>query len=159
MNKLATFMRESGPARALIPIGLILVIFGIIMFVINNKNKDFIEITSTVSNVELVEEAHTDTEGNEVPASYNVTVKYTVDDKEYEAILDNTSKYDVGDKMTIYYNPNDPTQITQTKSIIIPIVLVSVGAIALVGGIISVINAIKRYKKLKEQEKGWENNG
>ena len=158
MNKLALFMRESGPARALIPIGLILVIFGIIMFVINNKNKDYIEITSTVFNVELVEEAHTDTEGNDVPASYNIMVKYTVDGKEYEATLNNMSKYDVGDKITIYYNPNDPAQITQTKSIIIPIILVGFGAISLVGGVISGVNAIKKYKKMREQEKGWEIN-
>ena len=41
MNKLFTFMRESQTARFLIPVGLILTIFGIVMLVINIKNQNF----------------------------------------------------------------------------------------------------------------------
>ena len=159
MNKIVTFLRESGPARALVPIGLILIIFGVIMFSINQKNKDYIEIKSTVSNVVVVEEAHEDADGNTVDATYNVTVKYTVGEKEYESQLDNVSKYNIGDTVTIYYNPKDPSQITMTKSIILPIILVVVGVIAFVGGIISGVKTIKKFKRMKEQEKGWGNNG
>ena len=159
MNKIATFLRESGPARMLIPIGLVLVTFGVIMFVINNKNKNYIKIESTVINVVISEEAHEDLDGNHVDATYNVTVKYTVDGKEYEATLDNVSKYEIGDKVKIYYNPKDPSQITMTKGLIIPSIIIGVGIVALVSGIISGKRAIQRYKKMKEQEKGWVNNG
>ena len=107
--------------------------------------------------MKLSQEEYTDIDGNRVDATYNVTVKYTVDGKEYDAKLDDVSEYNVGDKMKIYYNPKDPSQITQTKSLIIPIVIVVAGIISLVGGIMSGLNAIKRYKKMKEQERGWNN--
>ena len=157
MNKIITFMRESGPARALIPMGLILIIFGIIMFVINSNNQDYIKIESIVSNVELVQEAYVDSDGNQVEAIYNAIVKYTVDEKEYEGVLENVSKYDIGDKVTIYYNPKNPKEITQIKSLVLPLIIIAAGIASLVGGIISATRAIKRYKQMKEQEKGWNN--
>ena len=157
MNKIFTFMRESSTARFFIPLGIFLIIFGVIMFVINSNNQNYIEIEAIVSNVKLSQEEYTDIDGNRVDATYNVTVKYTVDGKEYDAKLDDVSEYNVGDKMKIYYNSKDPSQITQTKSLIIPIVIVVAGIISLVGGIMSGLNAIKRYKKMKEQERGWNN--
>ena len=157
MNKIITFMRESGPARALIPLGVILIVCGVIFFIINKENQDYIQIESTVTNVELLEDEYLDADGNIVAATYSANVKYVVNDREYDAKLDNVSKYDIGDKVTIYYNPQDPNQVTMSKSLVLPIVLMVGGVAALVGGIISGVNAIKRYKKMKEQEKGWEN--
>ncbi len=157
MNKMFTFMRESGPARAFIPIGIILIIFGVIMFIINNKNQNYLEVVSTVSNVVERDAAYLDADGNHVDATYDITIKYTVDDKEYEGTLENVGKYNIGDKVTIYYNPNDPTQITQTKSLIIPMVIIILGIISFVAGIISATKAIKRYKESKKQEEGWAN--
>ena len=159
MNKFATFMRESGPARFLIPVGLILIIFGVIVFVINSKNQNYIKAEATITNVVLQEEEYLDNEGNRVEATYKLDIKYTVDDKEYTSYLDNMYKQNVGDKITIYYNPKDPSQITQTKSLILPIVIVVAGIASLVGGIVSAVNAVKRHKKMKEQERSWANNG
>ena len=150
MNKLFTLIRESNTARFLIPLGIGLIIFGIIMFVINSQNQDYIKITSTVSNVELAQEEYIDSDGNPVSATYNVNVKYTVNGKEYEAVLDNVSNYNIGDEITIYYNPEDPNQITQTKSLIFPIILIIGGLAAFIGGIISGINALKRFKNTAE---------
>ena len=157
MNKLFTFMRESGPARALIPIGLVLIIFGIVVFSINNKNQNYLEVESTVSNVKLVEEAYTDTDGNRVEATYDITVNYMVDGKDYYGELNGLSGYKVGDKIKIYYNPKNPSEITESKSLILPIAMIVGGTIALIAGIISATRAINRYKKMKEQEKGWAN--
>ena len=157
MNKVVTFFRESSVARFFIPAGLILIIFGVIVFIINTKNSNYVQIEATVSNVQIEEEAYIDNDGNHVEATYSISVKYTVDGKEYEAELGGLSKYNVGDKMKIYYNPSDPSQITQTKSLILPIVIIVAGVAALVGGIISGINAIKRYKKMKKEEEGWNN--
>ena len=157
MNKFLTFLRESSTARFFIPAGIILIAFGVFMFVINTKNQDYIKVESTVSNVKLVQEEYFDTDGNRVEATYDVIVKYTVDGKEYDGTLDNVSKYNIGDKVTIYYNPKDPSQITQTKSLILPIVIIILGVSSLTGGIVSAVNAVKRHKQMKEQERSWVN--
>ncbi len=157
MNNMFTFMRESSVARFFIPAGLLLIIVGVVIFFINVNNQNYVNVESTVSNVQLAEEAYTDADGNHVDATYNVSIKYTVDGKEYSSVLENVSKYKVGDKIKIYYNPKDPSQITQTKSLIIPIVIVVAGIASLIGGIISAVNAVKKHKKMKEQERSWEN--
>ena len=157
MNGIATFFRESKTARFLIPLGIILIIMSILLFVIGNHNKNYIKIESTVSKVELVKEETTDSEGNTDEAIYNIYVKYTVDGKEYDTELGEMSKRKVGDKITIVYNPNNPSEISQPSSIILNICLLVGGIVSLAGGIISSINAVKRYKKMKKQEEGWNN--
>ena len=157
MNKMFTFMRESQTARFFIPAGLILIIFGIVVFVITLNNQNYVKIEATVTNVEETQETNVDDGETNITTIYNATVNYIVDGKEYTQTLDNVSKCKVGDKMDIYYNPKDPNQITQTKSIILPIVIIVAGITSLTGGIISAINAVKRHKKMKEQERSWAN--
>ena len=157
MNNIATFFRESRTARFFIPAGIILIVFGIITFIISIKNQNYIETQATISKVELSQEAYTDSDGNYVEATYDISLKYTVGGKEYEEILGGLPKYNIGDKMKIYYNPSNPSQITQTKSLILPIAIIAGGLAALVGGIISAANAIKKQKTLKAQEEGWKN--
>ena len=157
MNKMFTFMRESQTARFFIPAGLILIIFGIVVFVITLNNQNYIKIEATVTNVEETQETNVDDDGTNTTTVYNATVNYTVGGKEYTQTLDNVSKCKIGDKMDIYYNPKDPNQITQTKSIILPIVIIVAGITSLTGGIISAINAVKRHKNMKEQERSWAN--
>ena len=157
MNKIATFFRESMTARFFIPVGIVLIIFGIASFIINSNNSNYIKVDAIVSKIELAQEAHLDENDNHVDATYNVYVKYTVDGKEYDTELGEFSNYKKGDKITIYYNPDDPSKITQTKSLILPIVITIGGIASLTFGIISGVNAIKKIKRMKEQEKGWAN--
>lgn len=157
MDKIITFMRESRVARFLIPLGLILIVFGIIIFIINMKNSNYLPVNVIVTKTELYEEAYTDTEGNHMDATYKVFVKYSVDGKDYETELGILSGYKENDRLNIYYNPDNPNEITQTKSLIIPIIMVAGGIASLIGGIVSGVNAYKRIKKMKEQEKGWVN--
>ena len=157
MNKMFTFMRESQTARFFIPAGLILIIFGIVVFVITLNNQNYVKIEATVTNVEETQETNVDDDGTNTTTVYNAMVNYTVGGKEYTQTLDNVSKCKIGDKMDIYYNPKDPNQITQTKSIILPIVIIVAGITSLTGGIISAINAVKRHKNMKEQERSWAN--
>jgi len=157
MNKIATILRESRVARFLIPAGIALIAFGIVFLIISIKNQNYIETESTVTAVEVDEPAHTDEKGNRVEETYKLTLKYTVDGKEYESEFGGMSKYAVGDKMKIYYNPANPNQITQTKSLIVPIIIIVVGIAGLAGGIVSGANAVKRYQRMKEQEKEWAN--
>ena len=157
MNKIASFMRESSAARFLLPVGIILIIFGVVMLIINTKNQNYIKIEATVTDVREEQETNTDADGTTTTTIYNVTVNYTVDGKEYTGDLDNVSKQKVGDKIDIYYNPKDPNQITQTKSLILPIAIIVAGIASLTGGIISAVNAVKRHKKMKDQERSWAN--
>ena len=157
MNKMFTFMRESQVARFFIPAGLIIIIFGIVVFVITLNNQDYIKIEATVANVSETQDTNVDSDGTNNTTVYNATLNYIVDGKEYIQTLDNVSKCKVGDKMIIYYNPNDPNQITQSKSVILPIAMIIGGVASLTGGIISAVNAVKRHKKMKEQERSWVN--
>lgn len=157
MNKMFTFMRESQTASFFIPLGLLLIVFGIVAFAITLKNQNYIKIEATVTNIEEVQETNIDDDETNIITVYNATVNYIVDGKEYTQTLDNVSKHKAGDKMDIYYNPDDPNQITQSKSIIVPIAMIICGIASLMGGIISAVNAIKRHKNMKEQERSWEN--
>ena len=155
MNSIATFFRESRIARFLIPLGIILIVFSIFMFITDNHNKNYIEIEATVSKVELTREATTDVDGNHEEAMYNIYVKYNVNDFEYDNLLGEMYKQKVGDKIKIVYNPDNPNEISQPGSMILNICLLAGGIISLVAGIISAINAIKRHKKMKSEEEAF----
>ena len=157
MNKMFSFMRESSTARFLIPTGIILIVFGIVFFVINKENQNYIKIESTVIDVKEEQDTVSDGDGIETTTIYNVTLTYIVDGKEYTATLDNVSKHKVGDKMDIYYNPEDPNQITQTKSLLLPIGIIMAGILSFIGGIVSALQAVNQHKKMKEQERSWQN--
>lgn len=157
MNSVASFFRESRTARFFIPLGIILIVFSVLLFVSDEYNKNYIKTEATVSKTELVREAITDDEGNHEEAMYKIFVKYMVNGKEYETELGEMYEHKVGDKITIVYNPDDPNQISQPSSMVLNIVLLVGGIAALVGGIISIINAVKRHKKMKLQEENWKN--
>ena len=67
------------------------------------------------------------------------------------------SKYKIGEKMKIYYDPSNPSQITQTISLILPVALIAGGVVSLIGGIVSAVTAVKKQKALKTQEEGFKN--
>ena len=157
MNNLATFFRESRVARFFIPFGIILIVFSIFLFIAGDHNKNYLATEAVVSKTELVKEGTYDSEGNYEEATYNIYVKYTVDGKEYETELGEMFERKVGDKINIVYNPANPEEISQPASLILNIVLLLGGIGALVGGIVSVINALKRNKKMRMQEEGWKN--
>ena len=157
MNGIATFFRESRTARFFIPLGIILIIVSIFLFISGNNTKDYIKTEATVSRAVLVKEATYDSEGNREEAMYQIYVKYTVDGKEYDTELGEMFEQKIGDKITIVYNPNNPNEISQPTSIIFNLVFLIGGIASLVGGTISAVNAVKRHKKMKEQERSWEN--
>ena len=156
MNGITRFFRESMTARFCIPVGIILIIFSIFMFFSDNKTKNYPKVEAVVSKTELYEEATTDAEGNHVDAVYDVYVKYTVDGVEYEEGIGLFSDFKVGDKKTFVYNPDNPKEISSPPNLLFTIVFFGLGVGLLVGGIISAVRAVKKYKKMKAQEEGWE---
>lgn len=155
MNKIITIIRESALARFLIPAGIILIVFGVVFFGASKRNQHYKQTSAQVTSVVQEEAASTDANGNRTEATYTLDIRYTVDGKEYENDLSGMSKHEVGDRITIYYDPADPNMITQTKSLIIPLVIIAAGIGACVGGIVSGVNAIRRYNRMKAQEREW----
>jgi len=157
LNGVARFFRESFWFRTLIPLGLVLIVMSILLFcgVFNNAN--YIKTDAVVSRTELYEEAYTDEQGEQHEATYRVFVQYTVNGVEYESELGIFSGYNVGRRVKIAYNPNNPTQISQPMGLVLPIILVVAGVASIVGGIVSGVVAIKKNNKLREQEKEWSN--
>ena len=155
MNKLATFMRATYIGRALIPIGLILMVVSIFVFRAVDHTSDFKKVDAVVSRLEPAEAEYTDNEGQHHDATDTVYMKYTVDGKEYEEEYGVFSGYKVGEKKTISYNPLNPMEIAQPTGIWLPIVMLGGGAALFAGGIISLIRAAKKQKALKKQEEEW----
>ncbi len=144
MNKLFTFFRESQTARFLIPVGLMLTIFGVIVFIINLNNQNYIKIEAIVTDVEMEEEVRADSDGNYIEEVYNVTLSYEVDGKEYSGELFNVGKHKKGDKIEAYYDPENPENITGSKSLVLPSILIVSGVISLVIGIVGGVKSIKK---------------
>ena len=55
------------------------------------------------------------------------------------------------------YDPKNPENIAQPIGIIFPIAMLSGGIVALVGAAATAVSAIKKRKKLENQEKEWTN--
>ena len=159
LNKVSKFFRESYWAMALIPVGIILMVVSIFVFNGVDHIKDFVKTEAVVTNTVLQEEEYTDINGNHYDATYTVYVKYTVDETEYENEYGIFSNYHVGDRVTICYNPDDPNEIAQPNGIAVPIIILALGIASFTGGIASIVVAVKKHKKLKEQEKEWSTDG
>lgn len=155
MNKLASFMRATYIGRALIPLGLILMIVSIFVFRSADHTQGFKKTESVVSRLEPGEDEYTESDGTLHEATDTVFIKYTVDGKEYETEFGVFPGYKIGDKIKIVYNPEDPKEISSPVGIVLPIVILAGGAALMIGGIISLIRAAKKQKALRKQEEGW----
>ncbi len=144
MKKIMDIVQETKGLMFLIPASIMLIIFGIIALVISINNQNYIEVEATITNVSVSQEAYIDTDGNRVDETYKVTVRYMVDERNYNGEIDGVSKYNIGDKMTIYYNPDNPNEITQTKSLILPILFIASGIVLFIGSIIYIILKLKK---------------
>lgn len=148
INKFARFMRNTGPARFLIPAGLILIIFGIIL--LGFKTDKYEE---TIGKVTRVEE-YLDQTGEDTQTVYDVDFEYTVGGNQYTGSFNGIGKaYKVGDNIKVFYDPEDPQKTTNAKTGIIPPIAIGLGALAIVGGVLSAIKAFKKSKELDEQIK------
>ena len=137
-NKLTRLMRNSGPARVLVPIGIILIVFGIIMFLFRPAG----ELVETVGTVTSVTEATADGDGKE----YDVGFSYTVDGREYQNVFPNlTGTFSIGDAIKVFYDSENPGNVANTKSggFIAP-VLIIFGVLAIAYGISKSARAFKR---------------
>lgn len=147
-NKFARLMRNTGPARFLIPAGIILIIFGIIL--LGFKTDNYVETVGKVTNVEQ----YLDHTGEDTRTVYDVSFDYTVDGKQYSGSFDGLGKaYNIGDDIKVFYDPENPQNTTNAKTGIFGPIAIGLGALALVGGVLSAVKAFKKSRELDEQIK------
>ncbi len=155
MNRFIQIMQATTLGRFLLPAGIIILLFGIVTFGVKDA-RNYVEVSAVISKAELVREAYTEN-GNHHDAEYDVYVKYTVNGREYESelgILAGNIK--TGESMKVFYNPEDPGEVVQMRNqALIPYICIGVGAIALIGGIISVVKAVQKINRLRQQEEEW----
>ena len=145
-NKFARFMRNTGPARFFVPLGVILIVVGIFLMSLNMGS--YLETVGKVTDVY-------ETRNQENSKVYDVSFTFTVDGKEYEGVFSElTEEYKVGDEIKVFYNPEDPTQTTNSKlgGIVAPI-MIGLGAVALVFGVFKTVKAFQKSKELDQVPK------
>ena len=143
LNKYSRFMRNTGPARVLVPLGAILVIFGILMTTFFTG--DALETVGKVTSVE--ESVNADKQ-----KEYDVSFDYTVDGKSYSntfyGLLDG---YNVGDEIKVFYDPSDPTRVSNSGSnTIFGLGMIAAGLAALIGGILLTVKAVKKSREIDQ---------
>ncbi len=144
-NKFARIMRNTGPARFFVPVGIVLIVFGIIL--LGFKTDTYLEATGKITNVTEAEMLDTEEEDNQ--QEYDVEVIYTVDGKEYTTTFSNlTGDYKKGEDIKVYYDPQDPEKTTNSKMNFLPPVMIALGAVAVVFGVYKTIDAFKKSKAL-----------
>ena len=138
MKNIINFIRENSVGFFLITFGIVAILVGTLTFISVKNSKNFIKTEAIVTKAELFEEEHYD-DDTHYDATYTIYVKYTVNDRVYNEEYGIYSGYKVGDKVTIAYNPKNPSEIVQPMGIIIPIIILSVGLITIIIGIIKMI--------------------
>lgn len=105
-----------------------------------NQMKKFPEVQATVARIE----EEVDAASEEGGVDETVWVRYVVNEKEYEEVLQfhETGKYKAGDTITVRYNPEKPNYVTAGRTST-SIIYIALGAVFGLGGIAMLIRIIK----------------
>lgn len=132
-------------------VGIIFLIIGIAISVHNNNFlKNAQQTNAVISRVE--KEYYKDSDGDR-KTKHNVWVKYEINGKQYEELLDYySSNMREGDTIIINYSPDDPSEIiTNTGSKILDLVIIPLGSILAMLGLFFILKKIlsdQRRKRL-----------
>ena len=120
-------------------IGALIILFGILSLNIDSSfSKNYKETIAVVTKINQTEERDIN---NKRYIKTHVYVKYKIDSKEYNSELDKSSGYTINDKITIYYNPDNPSEIRTSKEMNYSgIVIIIVGLSIIIVGIITKTN-------------------
>ena len=130
-------------------VGIIFLIVGIAISVHNNNFlKNAQQTNAVISQIE--KEYYNDSDGDR-KTKHNVWVKYEVDSRQYEELLDYySSDMREGDTIIINYSPNDPSKIiTNMGSKILGFVIIPLGSIFAMLGLVFILKKILSDQKIK----------
>ena len=146
LEKYARWSRNLGPASFFVPVGIILIIVGVLMFAFTPDEYD--QTTGTVSHIERYEDADGTT-------TYDLTIDYTVNGKNYTGTFSGEfGSTNEGDTVDVYYDPASPESISNTDSSrTIAVVLIVAGAASTAYGVFASYKAFKKSKELDDQIK------
>lgn len=150
-NKLGRFFRNTQALSFCLVAGIALLVMGI-LFVVNAPDH-YEEATGTVTAIREYEEETTEPDtGTRFETHYEVSFVYRVRGTEYNNSFDYlTNDYKVGDKITVWYNPEKPDQISNTKNVFLfGIIMIVAGAGFLFLGIFLTVRAFKKSKRLDQ---------
>ena len=140
-NKAHRFMRNTGPARFLIPFAIVIIIMGVVMMTMFSGN--MIETTGTVTKVE--ETYDTDNE-----LVYDVYFRYQAKGKSYDNWFPELhEEYKTGDKIAVYYDEKNPEKISNTKNTKLwAFGMIGVGGLMLAYAVYSLVHSTKKSADL-----------
>ena len=121
---------------------IVAVIFIVIGIIILNRNNEFMKNAKTTT-AKIYTEMNTYANNDESTDSYKSYAEYYVDGKKYyEPIVTSKSETNIGpfqyidtrngDEITIYYNPDNPSEIMEDANNIIPYVFIGLGGFTIV---------------------------
>ena len=124
---------------------LILLAGGIVFILFGAQSvkeiKTYKPVEAVVSHV--AKEWTTDADGSDT-LDVTIYVTYTVDGKEYEEALQNTStNHEKGDKLTVLYNPADPSVVSGVSKTIVVIQLAA-GVLLILAGAFVLVRVVIR---------------
>ena len=139
-------MSLRGPRLKLFALLLSLVVIGIGIYLVFFQSRGFLKTEAVIVSIE--ENAGASSEDPD----YDVTVRYSVDGKEYTQLLDFYSgSFKVGKTVSIRYNPDDPSQIHGGEGF--SIYILAIGIVILAVTVFSWLRGRKAQKAL-EQARG-----
>ena len=116
--------------------GILFIVLGCVGI---SQVKNFPEVEATVTSVEI--DTTIDEDGTTTETS-TVYVSYTVDGKEYNEVLDDSSSnMKEGDIVTVRYNPEKPNKVTATTKTA-GFVRIAFGAVITLAGIVAVLRLL-----------------
>jgi hypothetical protein len=129
----------TGAKRLLYPLlallaGIAFIVFGVINF---SQHNNYIETDAVVSKVTIIETFYDE------PDDVEILVRYTVDGKEYESQLNNTStNLKEGQNIKVKYDPSDPSKvISASKSY--AFIAIGFGALVVLISIFLLLKALR----------------
>ena len=149
-NKLGRFFRTTGKLRFFLPLAVILIVMGVLM--IKMSPDKYEETTGVVTEVNEYTELDSD---NKEVTYYEEKFTYTVNGKEYNNSFDGLAeKPAVGDVIKVYYDPDAPEFVSNTKNTrTIGYIMIGVGIAALLFAVLSTVKAVKKNRELDEKIK------
>lgn len=143
-NGIASLSRNASPLRMLIPIGLVLVVFGVML--LGFKSANYAQATGRITAVAEHVDAYNNRKG------YDVDFTYAVNGAEYAGRFDDLSgSFSVGAEIAVFYDPDDPVKTSNIKtSPVLATVLIALGALTTGLGIVVAAKAYKKNRALEE---------